>query len=345
MRRRGWLLAAICAGLSAGAVAQRRAREIAVPFYQPGDAVAALHRHAGMPRAVAFEREALALQDALSAHCGSAGPAAARAREAWQRAVAAWENLSTVAFGPLIERRSQHRIDFMPTRPASIRRAIDAAPADAAALERIGTPAKGLPALEWLLWIGRAQLGTPACGYMVRLAEEIRDEAAALVAAFEAAARRDWSGEEAAAAAFGEFVNQWLGALERLRWAQLERPLREGRTPAIGRIASGAAAASWARQWRVLREFALADADVAPERGSAVVPIETYLRGRGRNDLADRWVRSIEQAGLAMRGLHPSARPAIRAATRRLAATKALFEAEVAPALNVALGFSDADGD
>ena len=80
-----------------------------------------------------------------------AGQAQSAAHLQWQATTHAWERLSSVAVGPLITRRSQRQIDFSPTRPSLIERAIQSGPAGQQAMERIGTPAKGLPALEWLL--------------------------------------------------------------------------------------------------------------------------------------------------------------------------------------------------
>ena len=76
-----------------------------------------------------------------------------------------------------------------------------------------------------------------------------------------------------------------------------------------------------------------------------MVPLETYLRGRGLNPLADAWVRQVERAGAALRALQPAPAARVLAAGRELAQVKRLAEAEVAPALEVGIGFSDADGD
>jgi uncharacterized protein len=48
-------------------------------------------------------------------------------------------------------------------------------------MELIGTPAKGLPALEWLLWVKPIQPASAECRYAVQVAAEIQREAQALV--------------------------------------------------------------------------------------------------------------------------------------------------------------------
>jgi len=72
------------------------------------------------------------------------------------------------------------------------------------------------------------------------------------------------------------------------------------------------------------------------------VPLETYLRGKGLNPLADTLRRSALQTGT---GLGSDAPATLQAGAKRLAALKHLVESEVAPALDVRVGFSDADGD
>ena len=84
-----------------------------------------------------------------------------------------------MAVGPLLTRRSQRQIDFSPTRPALTERAIESEPAGLQAMERIGTPAKGLPALEWLLWTQPVAPGSAACRYAAEVALDIEREAIA----------------------------------------------------------------------------------------------------------------------------------------------------------------------
>jgi predicted lipoprotein len=69
------------------------------------------------------------------------------------------------------------------------------------------------------------------------------------------------------------------------------------------------------------------------------------LRGRGLNRQADALVRAVRLASTRLQGLAPAARPQVLAAARELAQLKRLVEAELAGALEVSLGFSDADGD
>lgn len=351
--RRGLLALAMLTLAAVPAAAQQDHARVAVPLYRPADVMKGLYRGQLVPRADGFAQEAQGLDATLQALCAAPADAAREALDAarrqWVRTLAAWENLAAVPLGPLIERRASRQIDFQPTRPELIAKAIARQPASAAAMERIGTPAKGLPALEWLLWVRPVGPSTPGCSYAQQVGLELLREAQALRQAVRATADQDWD-EAAGDAAFAEFINQWVGAAERLRWAQIDKPRREAASkgrgaPAFARQASGQTAASWARQWRMLQELAVFQGGEAPPPGLGPVPLETYLRGLGLNPLADRWRAQVQRTQAAMQGLGPGDARRLDGAVRGLAGSKALAEGDVASALKVSIGFSDADGD
>lgn len=334
----------------------------AVPFYDTVHALQGIYGHWALPRAQDFDRSARALVPAVAALCQA--PAAdgravlESARTAWLATARAWEQLSAVSVGPVIARRSQRAIDFTPTRPALIEKAIAAQPQGAKAFERIGTPAKGLPALEWLLWTRPAQPGSPACGYAHEVAQDVARDSAALAKAFADAAATDWGAEdeqEGSTQAISEFVNQWVGGIERLRWAQMDKPLRAAgsgsgaRTPDYPRTASGSTLAAWAATWGGLRSLTTLPAHAHnPAAGEALVPLEMVLRGKGLNPLADKLRQATDKVDASMAQVQKSGlqnKAAIQQTARDLAALKFLAESEVAPALQVSIGFSDADGD
>ncbi|UUZ64113.1 hypothetical protein LP417_02185 [Polaromonas sp. P1-6] len=115
------------------------------------------------------------------------------------------------------------------------------------------------------------------------------------------------------------------------------------------RSASGTTAQSWSAQWEGLRSLAVALERQAPEPGKGLVALETYLRGRGLNPLAGKLLAAVQQVQQALPVAATPATPAGNAglltATKSLGKLKRLAEAEVAPALEVNIGFSDADGD
>lgn len=341
------LLVALAAALLASLAAAAPPKPVvAVPYYTPPAYAQGLQRDWLQPRSGDFAEAATRLAAAVGALCAAdAGPAATALRDArtqWAATTQAWERLSTVAVGPLIQRRSARQIDFNPTRPEQIERTIASAPADVAALERVGSSAKGLPALEWLLWTRPVRPDTAGCRYAHLVAQDVAREAGAL--------RQAATGELDEEALLAEALNQWTGAVEALRWRHLERPLKSRGTgrdaPAFPRSASGQTAGSWAAQWQALRRYAVQpDGTTPPQPGAGLVPFETYLRGLGLNPLADALGRDVARAESAMQRLKPGDARSVQAAAGALAALKRRVEAEVAPALKVSIGFSDADGD
>lgn len=304
--------------------------------------LASAYRDSFQPRATAFAAESAALNQAIDTLCeapaAEAASALAAARTQWQATTTAWDRLAGVAVGPLVQRRALTALDFNPTRPALIERAIGSAPVGAEAMERVGTPAKGIPALEWLLWTKKPAPQSPACRYTQQVAIELAREGAALSAGFAERVATDWAADPARTyLAWQELFNQWLGGFERLRWTQIDKPLKTvetssaGKAPVFARAASGHAAQSWAAHWEALRSLA--------------APVAQSLAASGQQPLADRLVQSVAEADAAMRRATPADLPALPAATRALAGVKKLIEAEVAPALEVVVGFSDGDGD
>ncbi len=302
-----------------------------IPTFAPA---ADFHAAWFAPRAAAFAQAVESLPSTLDRLCAATPettPAALdQARQSWTAGLLAWERLSAVALGPVLERRSTRQIDFSPTRPRLIEKALKAAPATLADLERIGTPAKGFPALEWLLWVKPLAPASTECRYARLLAEEIRQEARALAAAP--------APTQEAQAALGERVNQWVGGLERLRWAQMEMPARvaatAGTPPDFPRRPAGAHAIAWAAQWDALKGVAGGPAG-----------LEDELRQRGRSDLAAALAAALARTDALLAGVDGGNTDTLLAATRQLADLKSLVEDQVASALGVSIGFSDADGD
>ena len=78
------------------------------------------------------------------------------------------------------------------------------------------------------------------------------------------------------------------------------------------------------------------------------MPLETYLRGRGLNPLADQLAKTTRDIDTAFAALGKAGKnngTQVQQVARALSALKRLAEAEIAPALQVSIGFSDADGD
>jgi predicted lipoprotein len=307
--------------------------------------VQAIYRDWMSPRSAELVAESAKLTRAVQGHCAAspqdAADALGGARRAWLASLVAWERVSTVAIGPVLEYRMQSRLDFTPTRPRMIAKAVESAPAVAENMDRIGAPAKGFPALEWLLWTEPMRPASAECRYAVQVAMEIEREALVLEKAFREAATRVLDAN-AAKAALNEIVNQWVGGLDRLRWTNMVQPVQRAATTEkknsaeFPRAASGATAASWAAQWATLR--ALAD-------GGGPGSFASMLRERGYGAVAEALVQSVEQANVGMKGLDTGDAEKLLASARTLFALRTFVESEAVPALGLRIGFSDADGD
>jgi len=260
--------------------------------------------------------------------------------------------------GPVLTRRSQRAIDFWPTRPALITKALAQAPRALADLERIGTPAKGIPALEWLL---RRPLDAATCAYAGLLSQGLEAEAAAL--STEIAALATTTAQESTREAedenptmgplFVEWVNQWLGGWERLRWAHIEQPVQKARSrqggPEFARQDRAANLADWRAQWAQLKaqaRLAPGQLQAPPQPNQTLIPIEALLLGKGQLGLAERWARALDKVDARLAALQPQAGDKeLLALAQEMKSVTVLYQNEVAQALDVPLGFSEADGD
>jgi predicted lipoprotein len=332
---------------------------VATPYYSAEHVLQGLYGHRLPPLASAFRTEAERLVQATEQHCAGQAPlAAVQAR--WQGTHAAWVQLSVPAVGPLIARRSQRQIDFWPTRPDFLQRAMQRQPASLEDMTRIGAPAKGFPALEVLLdrWTADSASTTPqACRYAVLIAQGIAAEAQGLERDVGEWARRDWTEDgPTTQAALAEWVNQWLGGLEHLRWAHIEKPITTHRTSGqaekglpvpFARQNMARNLQDWRTRWAsLLAQGRQAPGTPAPAPGTALPPIESLLAGKGHLALAQQWARSLDAVTARMDALTPDASEAsLMALATQLKAVTVQFQNEVAPALDIRLGFSDADGD
>lgn len=384
----------VCAAVAASVQAR-----VAMPYYSAEQALTGVYAHHLPPLSQAFQAEANGLVQTSEQHCAAlaAGQSDAKGLHTqWLRTLAAWEALSTPAVGPVLTRRSQRQIDFWPTRPELIDKALAKAPQTLADMERVGTLAKGLPAMEFVLstWQpldpARARafdarglkpgekpnavpfvnrpMPAATCQYVVLLAKGVQVEARELAAELGTWAAKDWQAQsesdpEVTRASLVEWLNQWLGGVERLRWMHIEKPIRAVQTlgnhaksnlPRFARLGRDVNLAGWRAQWASLLaqgRLTVAQRQHPHVPGQALVPIEALLLGKGHIALAQRWAQALDAVSVRLADLPDSA--PTRAADQRqllavasaLKAVTVLYQNEVATALDIPLGFSDADGD
>jgi len=368
---------------SAPAQAQTSAAvpQLAMPIYSAEHALTGLYAHHLPPLSQAFQAQADALVLATQRHCAAlpsqgAGHAGLMAdwsalHTQWQHTMAAWETLSTPAVGPVLTRRSQRQIDFWPTRHELLGKALDKAPQTLTDMERIGTLAKGLPAFETLL--ARPGPMPPAtCHYLVLVAQGVSAEGRELGAELATWAAKNWTEQsesdvEVTRAALVEWLNQWLGGVERLRWMHLEKPIKTAQTLGnkadskkesnplpFARLGRDANLAGWRAQWDSLKaqgQLTTLQRQQPPVPGQALVPIEALLLGKGHIALAQRWAQALDGVSARLAALPQQApessqpAPSTAPVASALKAVTVLYQNEVATALDIPLGFSDADGD
>lgn len=303
------------------------------------------------PAARRFATDGDVLVDKAQAWCASAAknstpatrdPALEAARQAWVQAMVSWTRLSAVQIGPLLDRHSDTRLDFQPMRPAALDKVIanPIAPGEWA-MDRVGAQARGLPAMEYLLWKKPAAPRTPTCAYLNVLARDLRDEAHELDKAYAAEAAATRTAEEASAW-FNTYINQWLAGMGRMRWRDLEMPVRSWGMDQAPRAASGQSALAWRERWQALR---------VPTAGGAgtpdgLVPLTGYLRARGLATSADALARDAGLADTALQGATPATPgPQLLEAAKRVDFVTHTIARDVSSQLQIQLEFSADDGD
>lgn len=287
------------------------------------------------------------LQQLCAADAATEPEALVRAQQQWLRTVSTWEYFSAVRGGALLARRSPRSLDFMPTRPEAIAEAVRTVAPDATTLETISAPAKGLPALEWLLWPGKLRAHTPACHYAEQLGSDILAEARALQSAYTAALQAGWDDQEAEYAMY-EFLNLWNGALQKLWREDIDRTLQKintGRFATFNRSASGHAAQAWAIHWQALRSLAIGSA-----AATQAPSVHGYLLANDHAPQAVLLQHAVAEVDHAMERLLASRDPAAASVPQRqlITALKELqhfAEKDLGPALQFTISFFDEDGD
>ncbi|MBA3547088.1 MAG: imelysin family protein [Nannocystis sp.] len=128
-----------------------------------------------VPAHARLQVDAAALASATTKLCETDGADPKSAKTAWLATRSAWNVTGAFAFGPVIEQMQAGPLDFWPVRMDTIEAKILEAPAaiDAAWIDGLGTSAKGLPALEYLLFAQPLPANTPRCAYATALAGDI----------------------------------------------------------------------------------------------------------------------------------------------------------------------------
>jgi predicted lipoprotein len=322
----------------------------ATPFYRASELVLGGLQSHWLPRAHGFAQTASALHQTLQSTTADV-PAQ---RAAWVRCMLAWEQLAAVPAGALLERRSVRTLDFWPTRTAQVQAlaqlAKDASPeALATRVRAAGVGAKGLPALEWLLfWARETEPGAQALA--AAISSEVSAEAGTLLLAYQTAAQAldsDSVDEAQAWTDYGEFFTQCMGSLDQLRLKKMRANTR-GKDSAIWvRGLSGQTHAAWQAQWESIANFLAGDSagNCAPSNDAVARSFTDLLRSRGHLAPATQLAQQLATTGRAVHAARPQAPSSVLRAQHSITALHALASDMGARLFDFSQGFTDADGD
>ena len=297
------------------------------------------------PRAGQFAVSAQALQQTTQRYCRGTAKgerALSPARQAWVRAMTDWTAFSAVSLGPLLSRNSVVKVDFRSLKVTALQKVLNNPPRSGAwDMSRVGAQARGLQAIEWLLWTHPAVAATPDCQYLMAMTSDVADEARGLDVDFTALASSAQNDAQSAAW-MNEFFNQWLGGLMSLRWFELELPVSSWGLAQAPRMSSGQTALAWRTRWQALKALTV------PEHGdnSTTATLTQYLEARGLTRAAAALAQDAQRADQAMATLDPAqSTETLLAAAKQLDAVSHSITREVTDALEIQWQFSAHDGD
>jgi predicted lipoprotein len=309
---------------------------------QQGFLQAAYHEHFA-PRAMNLKLTAGEFKKALDAMCRAPNADSLQAaRLGWVDTMLAWESAGAILIGPLLERHTAANIDFWPPRPNMIEAVLRNPPSDTITLRRTGVAARGLPALEWLLWASGesppAAASPGACGYALLIAQDLLEEAQALVAELTAIGNRT-PAPDAVQPLLGELINQTIGAVDVLRRKRLLNPVTVRNPKSFARSLSGEAQAAWLAQWDSIRDLLIGN------RADGAWTVSNLLKESGLGAAARRLEATVAQSDSAIRKAVIADPASIKRAAEMLMTLRRTVESEVAEPLAIPVSFSDFDGD
>lgn len=305
--------------------------------------------------------------------CGAPSDAAlAAARDAWHAERDAWGRALPLAFGPIAEQMQQAALDFWPARPDTIEAAIASA-AEAAAITPAfiagkGVSAKGMPALEYLLFgadpaavlpaLSDPATGARRCAYAGAVADDIASRAAALQSAwspgFADSLARAGDGSEvfpSAQAGVDAVVNASIEALAVMVKTKLDTPLGNLTGAAVdpelleSRFAGRSKRDLQRNLDGVWAVYHGADPEGPAEGIAALVrAVDPGLDERVHMQHA-RAVDVLAAVPEPFAGALVDDRGAVQLARDELDALRRMLKLDVASALGVTLSLSDNDGD
>jgi predicted lipoprotein len=290
-----------------------------------------------------------------------------KTREAWTDALLASRRIQWLQSGPIADREYIATFCYSKVLPLRMEAVVDASdPIDEAHVAELGATAKGLFALEYLLFDGNGGTGgNAACPrvletfsrpgstrrshYLVALAHDLESKATQLAG--------DWtaSGDQSAAA---KFVAGGQASLNRVinEFAQLVEQVSEQRInfilqlpkPISGQLGRIEGSLSGTSQQSVL---ALLEGAQKLCRGAHGEGLEDYLKhlnaplAQRLDGLIESAIAATRDIGAPLERVVPDNRAVVDSAYEKTRALEVLCKTDLASALGVTLTFSSNDGD
>lgn len=309
------------------------------PYYKAEDVLSSAMKHHYAKDATQLVTQLKQLDSSTSQYCAGRLQRGALTAQ-YAQTYLTWLELSAVVVGPMLQDNTVRQIDFRPLRVNLLERAIKKQPQGAQAMALVGSPAKGFPAIEYLLDQTAFKAGTPDCRYAQEVVSDIIRTVSGL----------NWQGVEQTDLQL--YFNQLVGATHNLAWERMEKPLLKNRDEraAGGKAdwpfaALGLTEKSWAAHWQGLADLLVVHTQTVPDPDKQVVPLEAYLRGLGKIDLADTLLLHANAVAAAVKRNDVSKPASVEQSVKASKVLKGFLETEVAKGLNVSIQFSSSDGD
>jgi predicted lipoprotein len=308
------------------------------PYYETDDVLGSVAMHHYAKDTAVLSGRLDSLNKATTQFCAG-NSTREHVKTQYAKAYLAWLELSAVVMGPMLEHNTVRQIDFRPGRINLLERAISKQPKGAQAMALVGSPAKGFPAIEYLLMHAEFKANTPQCIYAQEVVQDIARTVEGL----------SWQPFNAD---MPLYFNQLVGATHNLAWERMEKPLLKFKDQVANRdepvwpfTSLGLTEQAWAAQWRGIAELLVVHTEHVPAAETGVVPLEAYLRGLGKIDLADALVKHHDLASAAILDIDADRAASVEQAVSATKALKNFLETEVAKGLKVSIQFSSSDGD
>jgi uncharacterized protein len=145
-----------------------------------------------------------------------------------------------------------------------------------------------------------------------------------------------------------------VGATHNLAWERMEKPLLKNKDEAGANMRPAGhwpfselqlTEKAWAAQWQGIEPLLMVGSQTVPQADVQVIPLEAYLRGLGKIELADTLVKHSSAVAAAMKSNDITKPGSVQQSVKTLKVLKGFLESEVARGLKVSIQFSSSDGD